>query len=311
MSSAQALVVRHGSLGDLVLTVPVIQTLTKQGFQVTMAVRESWGKLLLATGCGFSLLPLDSQFFLPFFQDFPLENHSQREILSSFDLILSFTDPAERFSENLKAYSRVKPVFHPVFASSVSLHLTDYLLQPLKKLFGQVEDKPDLSLPGQTYQYLVIHPGSGSSRKNWPEENFCSLTKKIPSDIPFQILLGPAEEKKKSFWEKVFPARKVIFSATWQQLLQALKTTRVFLGNDSGVTHLAAATGIKTIAIFGPTDPKIWAPRGKYVCLFSGRTDCSPCLPAGPEPSCNKECLRKITVSSVVSEIERMWRSPI
>lgn len=308
MSSPQALVVRHGSLGDLVLTVPVIQTLTKQGFRVTLAVREIWGRLLLATGCGYSLLPLDSQFFLPFFQNFPLENHSQREILSSFDLILSFTDPAEKFSENLKAHSRVTPVFHPVPAFPVSLHLTDYLLEPLKKLFGQVEDKPDLSLPGQTCQYLVLHPGSGSSRKNWPEENFYSVTKKIPSDIPFQILLGPAEEKKKSFWEKLFPATNIIFSATWQQLLQGLKAVRVFLGNDSGVTHLAAATGIKTIAIFGPTDPKIWAPRGKSVFVFSGKADCGPCLPGGLKRSCNKECLKKISVSSVVSEIERMWR---
>jgi ADP-heptose:LPS heptosyltransferase len=48
-----------------------------------------------------------------------------------------------------------------------------------------------------------------------------------------------------------------------------LATARVYIGNDSGITHLAAAVGTPVIALFGPTDPRIWVPRGRDVCVIA------------------------------------------
>ena len=52
-----------------------------------------------------------------------------------------------------------------------------------------------------------------------------------------------------------------------------LSTARVYIGNASGITHLAAAAGVPVVAIFGPTDPAIWAPRGERVRVVSGKLD--------------------------------------
>ncbi|MCM8769751.1 MAG: glycosyltransferase family 9 protein [Candidatus Omnitrophica bacterium] len=307
MKTSQALVIRHGSLGDVILTCPVIQTLTRNGFQVTLAVREVWGKLLVSLGCGSNLLPLDSQFFLPCYQEGFPQAPELKEKLSPFQLILSFTHPDEPFSQRLTQLAVVPPLFHPVPTTSLRSHLIDYLLEPLKKRFDLIETLPKLSLPSSHPYYLVIHPGSGSRSKNWPAENFSHLVENLKKVRPIRILLGPAEKQAESFWKNFLPRPEIILSDDPGQLLKVFQSARLFIGNDSGVTHLAAALGVKTLAIFGPTDPTIWGPRGRWVRLLSSKISCQPCLPGLTRPTCFQECLRKITVEQVLKEVENLW----
>jgi ADP-heptose:LPS heptosyltransferase len=91
---------------------------------------------------------------------------------------------------------------------------------------------------------IVIHPGSGSAKKNWPY--FDELIRQIPDAY---VLRGPAEGV-----EDAMPLRDVS---------RLLRESRGFIGNDSGITHLAAYLGVPTIALFGPTDPRIWGPIGR------------------------------------------------
>jgi len=277
------------------------------GFQVTLAVREVWGKLLISLGCGFEVLPLDSQLFLPLYTEVTDRDGSIRQVLSSFSLILSYTDRQELFSRRLKQLAPVEPIFHQVDTCRLKAHITDYLLEPVTGITRSIKLQPALPLPADTQQYLLLHPGSGHPRKNWPEENFLLLAEELRPEIPVQILLGPAEETSLSFWEKGGWKEKVILSSTPEKLMEALKAARLFLGNDSGVTHLAAATGLPTLAIFGPTDPAVWAPRGKKVCLLYKKTRCSPCLPATRISHCRQECLRQISVADVVSAVRTLW----
>jgi len=90
---------------------------------------------------------------------------------------------------------------------------------------------------------LALHPYSGGARKNWPLHRYEELARREPRFI---------------WCHELFEDLGVL--AHW------LTGVRLFVGNDSGVTHMAAAVGVPTvIALFGPTDPRVWAPPGAHV----------------------------------------------
>jgi heptosyltransferase III len=105
--------------------------------------------------------------------------------------------------------------------------------------------------------FAAIHPFSGSARKNWPIERFQELAMRLA--MPVQWCVGPDEKLDGA----------VQFAAL-DDLEQWLASAHLYIGNDSGITHLAAAAGAAVIAIFGPTDPAVWAPRGDRVRVIHG-----------------------------------------
>jgi ADP-heptose:LPS heptosyltransferase len=108
--------------------------------------------------------------------------------------------------------------------------------------------------------FAVIHPFSGSARKNWPLERFREVAARL--SIPVRWCAGPEEALDDAArFENLYEL------ACW------LARARVYIGNDSGITHLAAAVGTPVVAIFGPTDPAVWAPRGERVEIVSGKLE--------------------------------------
>src|ERR1035437_9126967 len=103
--------------------------------------------------------------------------------------------------------------------------------------------------------YAVIHPFSGSTRKNWPLEKFRGLAKKLERVMPVRWCTGEDDP----------PLPGAVRIDDLYELACWLAKARVFIGNDSGITHLAAAVGTPVLALFGPTDPEVWAPRGPHV----------------------------------------------
>lgn len=120
--------------------------------------------------------------------------------------------------------------------------------------------------------YLVFHPGAGSPKKCWPVECFAELASLASKGIGCRIvyLLGPAEQ------ERFAPADLQLLASTGQVLSGLditsaailIRLARAFVGHDSGPTHLAAAFGTPTLAIFGPTNPTHWRPLGCSVRLI-------------------------------------------
>lgn len=100
--------------------------------------------------------------------------------------------------------------------------------------------------------YAVIHPFSGSPKKNWPLERFRAVAARLSQ--PVRWCAGPEEELDGA----------VRFDDLYE-LACWLAQASLYMGNDSGITHLAAAAGTPVVALFGPTDPAIWAPRGPCV----------------------------------------------
>ncbi|MBI3723092.1 hypothetical protein HY251_03935, partial [bacterium] len=130
-----------------------------------------------------------------------------------------------------------------------------------------------LSERGVRGRFLIVHPGAGGKRKRWPAARFAEAAREArdallsresaPTEV--LVLLGPAELDGPRDPALALPgvARAVFEMPALGELLGLLSLARAFLGNDAGVAHVAAALGTPTVALFGPTDPALWAPRGR------------------------------------------------
>ena len=124
---------------------------------------------------------------------------------------------------------------------------------------------------GKAEKLILIHPGSGSLEKCWHIENFCNIAEKLKSKgAEILFILGPTEMDKFAH-ETINILKDTAFclsGLSLSEVLGLMSCADLFLGNDSGITHLAASLGVKTIAVFGPTNPAIYSPIGPAVTVF-------------------------------------------
>ncbi len=115
---------------------------------------------------------------------------------------------------------------------------------------------------------IFIHPGSGGGRKTWPLRNWHGLLQWVRRALASQVLLsiGPADRYLNEFAEAMGKAGvSIVTGLSLSRLSALLSVCSLYIGSDSGVSHLAAAVGIPTVVVFGPTDPRVWTPQGKNV----------------------------------------------
>jgi len=157
---------------------------------------------------------------------------------------------------------------------------------------------------------VAIHPGSGSRAKNWPVANFLDLASDLVEAYKAQILfvVGPGEEGiKQDLLRPVRSKRLVILDSLPLPVLGAiLERCCGFVGNDSGITHMAAAVGIPVVTIFGPSDPGRWAPKGEKVSLVRRGLSCSPCGREFMSRCESRQCLSEISVDHVYRALTRV-----
>jgi ADP-heptose:LPS heptosyltransferase len=117
----------------------------------------------------------------------------------------------------------------------------------------------------------VIQPGSGATNKCWHIDNFIAIAQELETkEIEVIFLLGPVELEKFSQTKikKLNSSAKCFTDLSFSEVPELLCCTEIYIGNDSGITHLAASLGIKTYAVFGPTNPEIYKPLGPKVKIF-------------------------------------------
>ncbi len=145
---------------------------------------------------------------------------------------------------------------------------------PPPLVFGEDERREARARTGELDDgFLAVHPGSGSPAKNWPAERFAEAARRLSGGRSWLLVLGPAEEQPAA-WPGAVVARE------WplRPLGAALSRAGLVLGNDSGVAHLAAASGAPTLTLFGPTDPALWAPVGPLVAALRAPGGALPAL---------------------------------
>lgn len=117
----------------------------------------------------------------------------------------------------------------------------------------------------QPKKFVAIFPGSGSPTKNWPLANFCALADQLNDQTRSVFILGPAED---SFAQVVRASGHLIIRNQPLGVVAAIaRMASAFVGNDSGVSHLAAATGTPGVVLFGHTDPARWRPLGRITVI--------------------------------------------
>lgn len=169
------------------------------------------------------------------------------ERLSAFDEVVSWYG-ANR-PEFQEAVAGLPFTFFPALPAGLHLHAADFYG---KQAGGDLPAVPSIPVPEFARQdFVIVHPFASSPKKRWPFERFQELARRIGN---VRWCAGPEE-----------PLHDAMRVPDLYDLACWIATARAYIGNDSGITHLAAAVGTPVIALFGPTDESIWAPRGPHV----------------------------------------------
>jgi ADP-heptose:LPS heptosyltransferase len=126
--------------------------------------------------------------------------------------------------------------------------------------------------------FIAMHPGSGGKKKCWPWENYEALIRMITGDHRTICILlsGPAEDKETvQALSRLEQGNRRIMHLHHEPLIQIaalLTLSDYYVGNDSGISHLAGVMRCRGLVLFGPTDPRLWRPRGGTmdVLIFEG-----------------------------------------
>ena len=275
------LVIRGGAIGDFILTLPAISAL-RQNFPDThleLLAYPRVAELAQAAGIVDAFRSIESRPLARFFARKAELDDAWSEYFESFNVILSYLfDPDDIFKTNIARTTKaqfIQAQHRP--AESQDLHATAVFLKPLERLaIFSADPVPRLTLSHSdelSGQWLAIHPGSGSETKNWPEANWIDLLRNILDRRSANVLLvgGEAEGDRLERIQSAVPRERVQLARnlSLSSLAQLLVQCRAFAGHDSGITHLAAAVGIPSLCLWGPTKQNIWRPLGANVRLLN------------------------------------------
>ena len=204
------------------------------------------------------------------------------EYFGSFNVVISYLfDPDSIFSNNVRrcgvkqvigASPRPKDVHAAVHYCHPLESLAIYVDAPCPRVHPSESDREVasrfLKMVGRE-PIVAIHPGSGGEKKNWPVENFAAVARWVSDELAAQLLVvqGEADEHVVKKLTKHLEPRPLTVASGLKlvELAAVLERCALFLGNDSGITHLAAAVGTPVVAVFGSASPPIWEPRGERV----------------------------------------------
>ena len=241
-----------------------------------------------------------------------------------YDLLVAWTPGDETFERNLgtlaKRIIRAEP--HPP-AQEPPLHTSDYLLATLLPVGVNASNRPPVDMstvqptkvhlqqarqellglgvyPGK--KYYLLHPGSGGVQKCWPISNFIELARHLSYEGEVIWIFGPADSKIHDGLQRRGDGTSLnlLDSPPLPILAGILRQSAGYVGNDSGVTHLAAACGASTVALFGPTDPAVWGPRGREVVTLRRNAGCQACAKGSAS---GHICLSEIGVEEVLEAL--------
>lgn len=278
------LFIRGGAIGDFVLTLPGMHVMREKypDARIEILGYPHIAQLAYKRFYADAVSSIDNRHVAAFFAKNGELDSKLCNYFSSFDLIVSFLyDPDGVFVDNLKK-AGVRNVILADGTPSKNVHATEHLSKWLTELRLEMKTYEPRLYPSEedlyeatslfslreNQQIIGIHPGSGSKTKNWNVDNFIKVSARfIASGKKILVFHGPADEEVVRAFKNSNVAQACQFcgSMPLSVVAGALKKCSVFLGHDSGISHMAAALDVPTIALFGPTNPEIWAPRGLRV----------------------------------------------
>jgi hypothetical protein len=243
------LIIRPGAIGDFIVSLPALEHLGGEFVELWAASQNlplarfanrarsiaSTGLDLLGIGEPDPALVAELRGFDAIDSWYGANRPEFRELTASLDLPFRFF-----------------PALPP---EGAGMHAVDFYLRQVGAPSGAA---PRIECPVQRGDFAAIHPFSGSPKKSWPLENYRELARRLERHMPVRWCAGPHDELPGAV-----RIPDLYHLACW------LAGARVYIGNDSGISHLAAAAGASVVALFGPTDPAVWAPRGPRVRILA------------------------------------------
>jgi lipopolysaccharide heptosyltransferase III len=295
----KALLVRFGGLGDLLVALPSIRLVRGKypEARLTLACRREYGELLRATGVVDDVVTEDSRLLTPLFLERREEGAGLSDWLRSFDLIMGWTrglkrqfpnagtseraqSPKIRFIDaDTKTSGQLSLFFFRKTAQAIgeneTISIDEWARLPVGRLQKSPAQKRSEGGPGINPN-VVVHPGSGSESKRWPLANFLRIIKALGErSIAGVLVTGEAEEKTEAELEKTALPRgwNWLRCPSLPSLAVILSEAALYVGNDSGVTHLAAACGADIIALFRRDLTEAWRPLGRVELHIAASLD--------------------------------------
>jgi heptosyltransferase III len=302
------LILRGGAVGDFILTGPVFDTLRTHAPRAIIELAGYPRIAELASRAGWidAFRSLDHPAAARLFSrhDTPPDLSDWGAAPPCYDGVLSFLhDPDRLVTDNWRRAGGCPVTVHPPLphtrqaaADHLRAALNDWGIAtppgayPVMRLSAlSAADPRETSHPP-----VALHPGSGGAAKRWPLEHFLTLARQLRNAWTPCWIFGEAERDLQMRFESLagheFPVWKDL---SLSDLADRLVTCRGFVGNDAGVTHLAAALGVPTVALFGPSDPVVWAPRNPNALVMTAASRSSVALaamsPYAVEQVCRKQ----------------------
>ncbi len=320
----EILALHPGAFGDIILSLPALRLLKEHfaGCRLTLAANVDYLAVVPAT-CSDRSLSLSALPLQRLYGSLPLPDSDLR-LWKSYDKILSWTGHADSwFASNLKAIHRdaLVATWRPgpgesrhvarIFIDSVS----SWIRPPVD--LSPVEIRPAdpevdfasrwLSVHGcpAGVRMIAVQAGGGSASKRWPVGCFLETARQLLQNRAARLLVveGPAETGLGGTLAMALPASSVVIASCLplDRLAAILSLCQAYLGNDSGISHLAAALGLPCVVIFGPTAPDQWAPLGPRVTVLRDATGCRACAERQSE---GHTCLENIRPRDVLRVLQ-------
>jgi ADP-heptose:LPS heptosyltransferase len=326
VSGTTGVIVHQGALGDFLLALPVIEGLHRASPHLKFDFWSRTGHLSLLYGKPYvaSAFEASGAEWMPFYdndrwKDCPLP----RGVAEACCILVFGQASSVAAVERLKVRTLAPVHWIKSFPGDLDdderRHVTEFLEDQVKECHLplvmaplQITPAPEeltavrqltrRSGEAEERRQVVIHPGSGGLRKIWPLSRWRVFLQSLRErkDIHIFMVMGPADERIRPLVQEIADGERipVVDNLQLPALAALLSDADLYVGNDSGVTHLAASLGTPTVAIFGPTDPVVWGPRGLDVEIFKDFWDQEEFLVPFPAPT------GSLSVSQLVSLVE-------
>jgi len=288
----RGVIFHQGALGDFLLALPVIEGIVRASPtpKFDFWSRPSYLSLLHGRPYVGSTLDAGGREWLPFFQGDHAEEAPLPQGLEGAQCVVIFGQASSaRAAERLRGRIRAPTYWLKSFPDEIQdRHTTDFIADQAKALGLPLIMEP-LRLAPDPVQLMavrkrllnsdlsvllqvVVHPGSGGLRKIWPLSRWRMLLHWLRErqEVRTLLVLGPADERIRPFVRDVVASSGItmVEGLELPAFAALLSQADAYIGNDSGATHLAASMGTPSVAVFGPTDPAVWGPRGDHVTVF-------------------------------------------
>jgi heptosyltransferase-3 len=285
--AGRILVIRGGAIGDFVLTLPAL-ALLRDAFPAAQIEILGYRHIVeLAVDRHYAANSRSIEYgpLAGFFNPKSDLDPELTAYFAGFNQVVSYLfDPDEFFTGNLRR-AGVRNLISGNPKIGDHTHAASQLAEPLQKLALYLESPAAQLHPTDADRAaaapwlegtpIALHPGSGGTRKNWPLDRWQSLANHLlAQDHRLVIVGGESDTASLATLRRQLSSPSVRFAENLPlpTLAALLAGCRLFLGHDSGISHIAAATGAPCVLLFGPTDPAVWAPANPKVRVIAAPT---------------------------------------